>query len=75
MAAHNGGNRLTSLSADNHQPWLWFVHAFSLIFVFLTALLRVHIKRHRYGMDDLVLLVGHVSACSCCHSIVPMYVF
>ena len=53
--------RLTNLSDDNHQPWLWFTHIFCLIFVASAVALRAYIKRSRYGKEDTVLLVGHVS--------------
>nr|KMM70265.1 hypothetical protein CPAG_06577 [Coccidioides posadasii RMSCC 3488] len=59
MAVVEGRDRLSSLSADNHQPWLWVTHMFSLAFVTLTALIRTRIKRRHYGIEDAILLVSH----------------
>ncbi|KAI1925908.1 hypothetical protein LOZ65_002720 [Ophidiomyces ophidiicola] len=60
MEAVKGPGRMTSLSENNHQPWLWFVHMFALIFVFLAAVIRARIKRRHYGLEDTVLLISHI---------------
>lgn len=60
-AAMDPDDRLTNISEDNHQPWLWFTHIFCLIFVGSAVALRGYIKRSQYGKEDTVLLVGHVS--------------
>ncbi|KAI2006513.1 hypothetical protein LOZ50_003075 [Ophidiomyces ophidiicola] len=60
MEAVKGPGRMTSLSENNHQPWLWFAHMFALIFVFLAAVIRARIKRRHYGLEDTVLLISHI---------------
>ncbi|KAJ9640432.1 hypothetical protein H2201_002520 [Coniosporium apollinis] len=53
-------NRLTALTPDNHQPWLWFTHVFTAVFVTLAAIVRVSVKRTQAGIGDGVLLLAHL---------------
>ncbi|EON68126.1 hypothetical protein W97_07274 [Coniosporium apollinis CBS 100218] len=53
-------NRLTALTPDNHQPWLWFTHVFTVVFVTLAAIVRVSVKRTQAGIGDGVLLLAHL---------------
>ena len=53
-------NRLTDMSPDNHQPWLWFSHNFFFVCVISAGGLRFWIKRKYYGTSDIVLGVAHV---------------
>ena len=55
------GNRLTALTDDNHQPWLWFVEIFSCFCVVGAGGLRFWIRRKNYGSSDIVLAVAYVS--------------
>ncbi len=58
------GNRLTAISADNHQPWLWFIHVFSIIFVCFGACMRGWMKWRHAALGDALLLGAHVSGLS-----------
>jgi hypothetical protein len=54
-------NRLTAISPNNHQPWLWFIHFFTLSYVSLAAGMRVWMKWRQPGWSDATLLASHVS--------------
>lgn len=58
---HPPENRLSAISADNHQPWLWFIHVFLIIFVLLGAGMRVWMKWKNAALADALLLSAHVS--------------
>ena len=57
----SGTNRLANISADNHAPWLWVVHVFSIVFVLLGVCLRVWTKWRNVALSDALWLLAHVS--------------
>jgi hypothetical protein len=57
----SSSNRLTAISADNHQPWLWFTHFFSMAFVAFAAGMRVWMKWRQAALSDALLFTAHVS--------------
>jgi hypothetical protein len=57
----SSGNRLTAISADNHQPWLWIIHLFTIAFVSFAAGMRLWMKWRQAALSDAILLVAHVS--------------
>lgn len=58
--ADPSGNRLTAVTADNHQPWLWFLQVFSCACIAGAGGLRFWIKRKHFGSSDIILLIAHV---------------
>jgi hypothetical protein len=58
--ADPSGNRLTTITADNQQPWLWFLQVFSCTCIAGAGGLRFWIKRKNFRNSDIVLLVAHV---------------
>jgi hypothetical protein len=58
--ADPSGDRLTAVTADNHQPWLWFLQVFSCACIAGAGGLRFWIKRKHFRNSDVILLIAHV---------------
>ncbi|KAF7511449.1 hypothetical protein GJ744_004638 [Endocarpon pusillum] len=56
----SSGNRLTAISPDNHQPWLWFMHFFSMAFIVLAACMRAWMKWRQAALSDALLFTAHL---------------
>ncbi|ORY59964.1 uncharacterized protein BCR38DRAFT_443484 [Pseudomassariella vexata] len=52
--------RFSPIHADDHAGYLWIITILATIYSFLAAILRVHIKWGKHGIDDYLLLSATV---------------
>lgn len=51
-------SRFSPISSDDHAGYLWIAAILGLVYTFLSAFLRAHIKWGMYGWDDALLAMA-----------------
>jgi hypothetical protein len=53
-------NRMTRVTPDDHAAYIWLSTLHSLAYAFCFLGFRIVVKRERYSIDDLILVLGYV---------------